>query len=161
MKRKTMSTILHIILVFCAIGIILFFFAFLPFVGSEFAQTEPDYHWCFWPCLIWAWVFSIPFFVSLFPAWGIFSSIRQEGGAFCKENAKRFRLISYMAWSAFLIFVTGMIVMAVNGAGSPVLTLIVTPTVMFIGISMGFICYVMSRLVMDSAQLKHENDLTI
>ena len=161
MKRKTMSTVLHIILILCTLGILVFFFAFLPFLGKETVRENPGYHGFYWPCLIWAWVFSVPFFASIPPAWGIFSSIRQEGGAFCVENVKRFRLLMYMAWTASLLFFGGMVFMAVKGAGSPMLTLIINPCVLFIGFSVGFACFVMSRLVADSVRLKQENDLTI
>ena len=42
-----------------------------------------------------------------------------------------------------------------------VLTLVITPLVTFAAAAVGFACYVLSRLVLDAAVLREENDMTI
>ena len=50
---------------------------------------------------------------------------------------------------------------AVMGAGSAPLTLLITPLVTFFCLAAGIVLYVLSRLVADAAALREDNDLTI
>ena len=161
MTRKTMSRLLKAFLLIAAALAALFFFAFLPFYGSELARCSPEFRWAYWPCQIWAWFFAVPIFAAVFPAWEIFGSIEKSGEAFSRKNAKAFRLLSILAFSDAAIFPLGMLTVAFMGAGSAPLTVLVTPVVIFIAAAVGTACYVMSRLVSDAAALKDENDLTI
>ena len=47
------------------------------------------------------------------------------------------------------------------GGGFAALTLVITPLVTFAAAAVGFACYVLSRLVLDAAVLREENDMTI
>ena len=48
-----------------------------------------------------------------------------------------------------------------GGGGFAALTLVITPLVPFAAAAVGFACYVLSRLVLDAAVLREENDMTI
>ncbi len=161
MTRKMMSRLLKAVLLIAAALAALFFFTFLPFYGHELMRTETEFAWAYWPCQIWAWIFALPIFAAVFPAWEIFGSIENAGEAFSRKNAKAFRLLSVLAFSDAIIFPLGMITIAFMGAGSAALTVLVTPVVIFITAAIGLACYVMSRLVGDAAEMQDENDLTI
>lgn len=161
MTRKTMSRLLKTFLLIAAALAALFFFTFLPFYGHELMRTETEFAWAYWPCQIWAWIFAVPIFAAIFPAWEIFGSIEKTGEAFSHKNAKAFRLLSILAFSDAVIFPLGMITVAFMGAGSAPLTVLVTPVVIFLAAAVGTACYVMSRLVSDAAAIQDENDLTI
>lgn len=161
MTRKTMSRLMKAFLLIAAALAALFFFAFLPFYGHELMRTEPEFAWAYWPCQIWAWLFAVPIFAAVFPAWKIFGSIEKTGEAFSYKNAKAFRFLSILAFSDAVIFPLGMLTLAFMGAGSAALTVLVTPVVIFIAAAVGTACYVMSRLVGEAAEMQDENDLTI
>lgn len=161
MSRKSMSFMLHAILLLLVFVMILFFFFFLPFYGSELARVEPQYAWAYYPCLIWAWSFSLPLFAGAFPAWRIFGSIRTKGAAFSRSNAKAFRQIALCLCCSGFIFPAGMLVLAFMGAGSAPLTILISPLVFLSMNALGFVCYVVSRLVQESAEIREENDLTV
>lgn len=161
MSRKAMSIVLKFILFVLLAIMSLFFFVFLGFYGSEFARVYSEYSRAFYPCLIWAWLFALPLYVAVAFMWKIVGTISVKGGAFSKKNAARFKAIALCSFLAPLIFFVGMIVVAFMGAGSPVLTLVVCPLVIVFFNAFGFVCYVVSRLVGDSAEMKEENDLTV
>ncbi len=110
---------------------------------------------------MWAWAFAVPVFWALFPCWQVFGSIARKGAAFTRENAARLRLIAYLAFADAVIFPVGMVVIALLGGGFAALTLVITPLVTFAAAAVGFACYVLSRLVLDAAVLREENDMTI
>lgn len=161
MKRKTMVTGLKAMVLVLAAMAACFFFVFLPQMGSAIKTAAPEYAWAFWPCLIWAWVFSLPVWIAAFPAWHIFGTLAEKGNAFCRENAHRFHLIGYCALAAGLIFLAGMLILACKGAGSAPLAFVITPLVVLAGSCFSFACHVMGHLVMESADLQEENQLTI
>lgn len=161
MNRKTMTVFLQILLLGLTAAGCLFFFAFLPFYGSEMVRVNPEYEWAYLPCLIWAWLFAVPLFAAVIPAWRIFGTVKKKGGAFSAANAKRFRLIAVLLCSDGFLFPIGMFVMAWLGAGSAPLTLVISPAVFLFMNGAGFLCYVLSRLVQESAEMREENDLTV
>ena len=161
MSRKTMSVLLRIILLVLVTLGLLFFFAFLPFYGAEMAQVNPEYEWAYIPCLVWAWVFALPLFIAAVPIWRIFGTIRKKGEAFSSKNAKRFLIIAALFCCSGFLFVGGMLAVAWMGAGSAPLTLVIAPMVFLITNTAGFLCYVLSRLVQESAEIREENELTV
>lgn len=161
MKQTTMSRLLQALLLIAGLLGAVFFFAFLPFYGQELARDYPEFAWARWPCLLWAWLFALPVFWAIFPCWQVFGSIAQKGRAFTRENAARLRLIARLAFADAVIFPTGVIALALLGAGSAPLVLVITPLVTFTAAAAGFACYVLSRLVLDAAVLREDNDMTI
>ena len=140
MKQKNMSRLLQALLLIAGLLGAVFFFAFLPFYGRELVQCAPEY-------------------AAL--CWQVFGSIARKGAAFTRENAARLRLIAYLAFADAVIFPVGMVVIALLGGGFAALTLVITPLVTFAAAAVGFACYVLSRLVLDAAVLREENDMTI
>lgn len=161
MSRKTMSFFLHVILLLLVLAMIIFFFLFLPFYGSEIVRIDPSYAWAYRPCLIWAWSFALPLFACAIPAWRVFGTIRTKGATFSHANAKAFQQIALCLCCSAFIFPIGMLILAFMGAGSAPLTFLITPLVFLSLNALGFVCYVMSRLVLESAEIREENDLTV
>lgn len=161
MKRKSMATILQVILVVLAALGLLFFFVVLPVVGKGMAESAPEFGHMYWPCLLWAWVFALPVFAALVPAWQIFGTIREKGKAFCHENARRFHLISLCAFASGTVVLCGLIGLALVGTGSAPLFFLVGPAAIAACGVVGFACYVMSRLVQETAEMREENELTV
>ena len=161
MKKKTMTHLLHAILVVAVLLGAVFFFGAVPLAGSEIRQANPEYGWAYVPCLIWAWAFAAPIFAAVIPCWRVFSGIAAPRGAFTRQNARSLRLIAWLAFADALIFPAGMLVLAFMGAGQPGLTVIVTPMVMFACAAVGIVALVLGHLVSDAVALQEENDLTI
>ena len=161
MKKTTMTRLLHAVLIVAVLLAGLFFFAWLPMVGKEMAVADPEFAWAYWPCLIWAWIFSLPIFSAVYPAWLVFSSISAPEGAFTRLNARCLRTIAILAFADAVIFPVGMLVVGFLGAGSAPLAVLLTPAVMFVCAAVGIAALVLSHLVDDAAGLKEDSDLTI
>ena len=161
MKKTTMTRLLHALLIVAAVLAGLFFFAWLPMMGKEMAVADPEFARAYWPCLIWAWVFALPIFAAIYPAWLVFSSISQPEGAFTRLNARCLRAIAILAFIDAVIFPAGMVIIGFMGAGSAPLAVLLTPAVMFVCCAVGIAALVLSHLVDDAAGLKEDSDLTI
>ena len=149
MKTKTMTNLLRLVLIAAAALCGVFFFLCLPSYGQEIVQADPEFAWAYWPCLVWAWLFALPIFGAMIPGWRIFGSISAPEGAFTRQNARDMRSISRLAFADALVFPVGM------------LTIVITPMVVFCCAAVGVVCYVLSRLIGDAAALREENDMTI
>ena len=161
MKKTTMTRLLHAVLIAAVLLAGLFFFAWLPMMGREMAAAEPELAWAYWPCLIWAWIFALPIFAAVYPAWLVFSSISRSEGAFTRQNAVCLRVIAILAFADAVIFPAGMVTVAIMGAGSAPLAVVCTPAVMFVCAAVGIAALVLSHLVDDAAEMKEDQDLTI
>jgi len=161
MKKTTMTRLLHALLIVAAVLAGLFFFAWLPMMGKEMAVADPEFAWAYWPCLIWAWVFALPIFAAIYPAWLVFSSISAPEGAFTRLNARCLRAIAILAFADAVIFPAGMVIVGMMGAGSAPLAVLLTPAVMFLCVAVGIAALVLSHLVDDAAEMKEDSDLTI
>jgi len=160
MKKTTMTRLLHAVLIVAVLLAGLFFFAWLPMMGKEMAVADPEFAWAYWPCLIWAWIFALPIFSAVYPAWLVFSSISAPEGAFTRLNARCLRTIAILAFADAVIFPAGMVILGFLGAGSGPLTFW-TPAVIFACAAVGIAALVLSHLVDDAAEMKEDSDLTI
>ena len=161
MKKTTMTRLLHAVLIVAAVLAGLMFFWWLPMLGREMALADPEFAWAYWPCLIWAWVFALPIFAAIYPAWQVFSSISAQEGAFTRQNAVCLRTIAILAFADAVIFPAGMVIVALMGAGQAGLTVLITPAVIFACAAVGIAALVLSHLVDDAAEMKEDSDLTI
>ena len=161
MKKTTMTRLLHAVLIVAAVLAGMMFFWWLPMMGMEMAFASPEFAWAYWPCLIWAWVFALPIFAAVYPAWQVASSISRPEGAFTRLNARCLRAIAILAFADAVIFPAGMVIVGFMGAGQPGLTVLVTPAVMFVCAAVGIAALVLSHLVDDAAEMKEDQDLTI
>ena len=162
MSKKAMSRCLRAALAIGTVILCAVFFFLLPEYGRVKATVDaPEFAHVFWPCLIWAWAFALPIFAALIPAWRLCSSIGKPDGAFTRANVRNLRIIAVLAFIVAVIFPLGMVIIGFLGAGSPGLTVIVTPTVIFACAAVGLVFLVLGRLLDEAVRLREENDLTI
>lgn len=161
MNRKKTVFVLHGILILAGVFLGICSFTALPSVAESILYYAPEYDFAYKPALFWAWSFLLPIFLALFPLWKIFSSIETRGGAFVRENVRRLRRVAGLAFLDALIFPVGMLVLSFMGAAQPVLTFVITPFILFLCASVGFVLLVLSNLVEEAVKLREENELTI
>lgn len=124
--HKKLAVLLRIGLVIAALVCGAIFFWFLPQLGRGIALADPEYTWAFWPCLIFAWLFAVPVFWAMAALWAVFGRIGR-GDAFCMENARAMATVSRLAFFDAVLVPVGVITLALLGAGSPGMTVIVMP----------------------------------
>lgn len=161
MTRKKSVTLLHFILILGTFFLCLLSFYILPSIGQSIKYYNPEYAFAYFPALIWAWSFILPIFIAFFPLWKIFSSLKEQEGAFCYQNVKNIRMLSNLAILEAIIFPLGMMVLGFMGASQPALTYIITPSVIFVCTAAAVILRVLSTLVEEAIGIKKENELTI
>ena len=162
MRLKNMTQLLKAALAIGAVILCAVFFYFLPEYGRVKATVDaPEFAHVYWPCLIWAWAFALPIFAALIPAWRLCSGIGAPEGAFTRANVRRLRTIAVLAFIDAVIFPLGMVIIGFLGAGSPFLTVILTPTVIFACAAVGLVFLVLSKLLDEAVCLREENALTI
>lgn len=104
-------------------------------------------------------VSSIPGFISLWLAWGIFTQIGKNN-SFCDENARRLRLISRLALGDTCVYVVLAVAVLALGPKHPSVPLIFIAVTLF-GAAVTIACAALSHLTQKAADLKNDNDLTI
>lgn len=158
--HKKLAVLLRIGLVIAALVCGAIFFWFLPQLGRGIALADPEYAWAFWPCLIFAWLFAVPVFWAMAALWTVFGRIGR-GDAFCAENARAMATVSRLAFFDAVLVPVGVITLALLGAGSPGMTVIVMPAGVMVCTLVGVMAMALSRLVADAARLQDESDLTV
>lgn len=161
MTRKKSVALLHFILILGIFFLSLLSFYILPSIGESIKYYNPEYTFAYYPGLVWAWSFVAPIFLAVLPLWKIFSSLGVKGGAFCYQNVKNIRMISNLSLLDAFIFPLGMLVLGFMGASQPALTYIITPSVIFVCVSVAVILRVLAKLVEEAVKMKEENELTI
>ena len=134
--HKKLAVLLRIGLVIAALVCGAIFFWFLPQLGRGIALADPEYAWAFWPCLIFAWLFAVPVFWAM-------------------------ATVSRLAFFDAVLVPAGVITLALLGAGSPGMTVIVMPAGVMVCTLVGVMAMALSRLVADAARLQDESDLTV
>ena len=102
-----------------------------------------------------------PVYICLILAWRVFTTLRDDN-AFCAENARRLHFASLLA-----MIDVGMVILfylftqvGFSWLISP-LFLFATLCLILLGISAALVCFALSKLVAQAAELKQEVDLTV
>ena len=161
MKNVSLSNQLKLILALMLVFVIVLFAVVVPSIGSLIRDSNPEYAFAYVPCLIWSWCFAVPILLAFIPAWQIFSSIGSEQGCFVKENVKRFKNISLLAYADAVIFPLGMLIVGFLGASQPGLAVIVTPAVIVLAVCAAKVFEILAKITEDASVLKEEHDLTV
>ena len=159
-EHRRLAALLRAGLLLAAVICGAIFFRFLPELGRGIAAADPEYAWAFWPCLAFAWLFAAPVFWGMAVMWRVFGRIGR-GAAFCAANAGALRTVSRLAFFDALLVPVGVITLALLGAGSPGLTVILMPAGSMVCALVGVMAMALGRLVSDAAALQDENDLTV
>lgn len=113
----------------------------------------------FWPCLIFFILTVLVVYAALTLAWRIFASIGRDQ-SFSAENARRLRIISWLACADALAYLLALPVLWLVTSVKPFTALVLLGLV-FAGLSVTVVCACLSHLVKKAADLKKEQELTI
>lgn len=131
----------------------------IPEIMEIFRTEYPEFAGWLLPWKILLYVCSVPCFIAMFVCWRIAGNI-QKDRSFIKENARLFKIFSFLALGDSAVFMCGSIVYFILGMNHPGL-LIVEMLVVFAGMAV-FVCTAaLSYLVSQAASLQDDVDLTI
>lgn len=161
MDKKVISSLLKLVAVF--IGLV-FAFAGLFLVPSYLAFLQrflPAIGSVSIGAVIYLNLSFVPVYLCLGLAWRLFSTIAQDN-AFCHENAARLKTASLLA----LVDVAAVVLFALFAHlffpyGLGWVFLITSLCLIFVGFSASIVCFALSKLVAQAAELKAEVDLTV
>ncbi len=171
MNQKAFANWLKAILVGVGIGGVLLYFVVLPIIGTNLAVSWSfdsrisDDPWqmflesCYWVWLIFLWCSGVPCFTVLGYCWKIATRIGRDQ-SFSVENAKAFRVISWLAAGDAAFFFVGNIVLLLVNYSHPGIFLCAM-LVVFVGVAVAIGAACLSHLVQKAAELQDEHELTI
>lgn len=159
MKQKELSRWLRAIVIVCWVLCAVMGALFLPLSFRILAAEHPEAAWLTFPRLIVFWIALIPVIVALWQGWQIFGEIGRDN-SFCLENARRLKIISYLAAGDTVLVVIYAIILAF--ARSLFLSVILLHLiVIFVGVAVAVAAAALSHLTRKAALMQDENDLTI
>lgn len=159
MEQKKVARKLKIFTVITAVVAGLFFFLYLPALIGELAESIPEAAWLRWKGTAAVWLIALMLYAALLFFWRICTRIG-KGNSFCRENMRDMKRIGICAFLVLAVIVLGVIFLAMihylNAAWMAV--------AFFSGFGacgIGVICFCLSRLIANAAEIKQENDLTV
>lgn len=163
MNQKELSVLLKAVVAVLAVFLAAVLIFFVPMLGANVA----DYYMGKpFKTVVFGYVVpgivavsSVPGFISLWLAWGIFTEIGRNN-SFCDENAQRLRLISRLALGDTCVYVVLAVAVLAIGPKHPSVPLIFIAITLF-GAAVTIACAALSHLTQKAADLKNDNDLTI
>lgn len=159
MTQRVLSLWMKIIIVLFAVCGIAIFFVAVPIIGNDFANSYPEYSYCFMPWLVFIEIMAIPCYIVLGYAWRIAQSISNEK-AFTAKNSQRLKRVSLLALVTSLYFFIGNMAFLLLSMNHPSI-FILSCICIFIGVSISVASAVLSYLVNKASQLQEQSDLTI
>lgn len=155
MKQKELSRWLRAIVIVCWIICAVMGIYVMPRVFALTVDPIPSTPWrlaAFWAALL-------PVIAALWEGWQIFGEIGRDN-SFCPENARRLKIISYLAAGDTILTVVYSIALAFLNAIHP-MQLVVHLVILFVGIAVTVAAAALSHLTHKAAVLQDENELTI
>ena len=161
MEKKVITVLLK--------AVVVLIFAVFLFVGTYilpvymrfFQQYVPEFSSIFVGVLLYINLAFVPVYTCLGLAWRVFSSIGKDD-TFSQQNAKRLRTASWLALvdvvmvAAFYLFMQIRYSWLINH-----FFMLTSVCVFFVGLSASIVCFALSKLVEQAAELKQEVDLTV
>ena len=162
MNRKLISYLLKAVVILLLLGLLFSGSVMLPAYLRFFERDAPGLSGILAQALlIYINLSFVPVYICLLMAWRTFTTIESDT-AFCFQNAKRLQIASYLA-----LVDTGMVIalclflwISFHNFLLP-LFFFLSVVLLVIGISAAIICFALSKLVQQAAELKQELDLTI
>ena len=158
MKQKEMSYVLKVLAVVSALACLALMLVVLPLLAQAYLG-EPETTLLYWPFLAISWAGLIPIIALAGIAWGVFTEIGRDN-SFCEKNAARLRSMSYLSAGCILVWLVGIVFIAVTGVSAIGIMLAFT-VAMALMIIMATVCACLSHLTAKAALIKQENDLTV
>ncbi len=159
MKQRELSLLLKAAIVVTVLGTLLLLSFFAYSMGDEMRMENPEVAYLFWPCLIFLWASSLPFFAALLLGWRIATDMGRNR-SFCHENAQRLKWVCWLALLEAAVYIGAVVTLGVLHLASPGIALLLLFTVAA-GLVVAVIAAVLSHLVDKAVALQQENDLTV
>lgn len=159
MKQKELSRWLRAIVIVCWMLCAVMGGLFMPYAFRTLALEHPEAAWLTFPRLTIFWLALIPVIAALWQSWQIFGEIGRDN-SFCPENARRLKIISYLAaGDTVLVVIYAVLLTFAHSLFLPVILLHLV--VIFVGIAVAVAAAALSHLTHKAAVLQNENELTI
>lgn len=159
MEQKTLSKWISVVLIGAALIGFVIFFVLIPVYGKTLLNAYPEFSNCYWPWLIFLWLFSIPCYAAIITGLKISNRIGMDL-SFSMENAEALKMISYLAAGDTLFFALGNIAMLLLDMSHPGI-MVGALLISFVGFAVSIAAAALSHLVKKAAIMKEENDFTI
>ena len=161
MSRKMMVLLLRLSVLFCAVVCVLVLCVLLPRAGERLAQQAEGARLLLLLRRLSGAAVTLLLLCACVPAWQVIGTLREKRQAFCRGNTRRLRLAACFLWVSALLLVLTEAVLAMLGGALPVFSTLVVPCAALCLLIAGLVCFVLGRLVEESAEIREENDLTV
>jgi len=159
MKQKELSRWLRVVVVIGWIACLLLSVVVVPKLATDAATDWPEYAYLAMPCLVIFWLGMVPVVLALWHGWMIFGEIGRDN-SFCRENARRLRVISGLALADTVLCIVSIILLLCLGALHPGVFLLML-LIAVIGAGLTVAAAALSHLTLKAAILQEDSDLTI
>ena len=131
----------------------------IPFCGKYLIERYPEYSYVRLPWTIFIYVCSVPCFIAMGISWRIADNIGKDN-SFSFENAKLFKIFSFLALGDSIFFLIVSVVFLFVGLNHPGI-LLASMLIVFAGLTVYVCTAALSYLVDKAATLQEDSDLTI
>ncbi len=159
MQQKELSRWLQAIVIVCWVLCAVMGFLVAPWVFRQIAEADPARAWLTPARLIVFWVALVPVITALGLGFRIFGEIGRDN-SFCPENARRLKIISYLAaGDTFLVLLYSLVLLPMNALYPAQMLLHLG--IIFVGVAVTVAAAALSHLTHKAAVLQDESELTI
>lgn len=159
MKQKELSRWLRGVVVLGWIACVLLAYPIAPKLAQDAAVEYPEFSYLAFPMLSMVWIGLAIVAAALWFGWRIFAEIGRDN-SFCTQNARRLRIISWLALADTLLCVIAILALLLLRALHPGIFLLLL-LLAVIGGGIAVAAAALSHLTLKAAMLQDENDLTI
>ena len=159
MKQRELSLWLKSVIILGAGICLACCFIFAPALIHDAIAPDDSFSYIYWPSLIYLWIASVPFYISLVLTWKISTEIGKDN-SFCEANSRRLKYISRLSlFDAMFLAIGGVALIMFDTVISGLLVTLIFITIVFLALSV--ICAALSHLTYKAYLIKQDNDLTI
>ncbi|MGD7044842.1 DUF2975 domain-containing protein [Jeotgalibacillus proteolyticus] len=158
MKKGTIH-FLKAVIIMIAVTILLLCVFLLPQQAENAAHQAPEFASLQYPVLFGLYATVVPFFLALYQAYKLLDLIADRR-AFSSSSAAALGWIKSSAFAIMLIYMAGMVMLAIMSALHPGIAL-VGLVILFACLTIATFTAVLQTLLKDALTLKSEHDLTI
>lgn len=134
-------------------------YLYISELGKEFAVSNPEIAFCYWPWFGLIWVTAVPLYAILVHGWFIAQEIKKDH-SFSKKNARLLKRISQLAAADSAVFFAGNILYWFLGMNHPGM-LIPSLIAIFIGIAVAVTASVLSKLFSQASEMQKNSALPV
>lgn len=158
-SRAALSRMLKAVTVMAFAGTLFAGLVPVPQFAQHTAQFMPGYANFASAAVVYVNLGFLPFYAALVLAWRVFSAIGRDE-SFTRANARRVRLAGWLALGETAYLAGGLGWFGFHQALSGVMALGFVG-LMLLGLAAAVLCYALSVLILQAAEMKEEADLTV